>query len=97
MAAAGPGKGSAPGGAATSVPSCGALAVAAAKFSSAVPLTVGASEADAKSVLGVMGPASAPGGSEAQQCLRVELLRVFGADLSGQLDGFPPEGFHHGR
>ena len=52
------------------------------------PLT----EADAKSVLGVMGPASAPGGSEAQQCLRVELIRVFGADLSGQLDGFPTGG-----
>ena len=50
-------------------------------------------KADAKSVLGVMGPASAPGGSQAQQCLRVELLRVFGADLSGQLDGFQPEGF----
>ena len=33
----------------------GALAVAAAKFSSAVSLTVGASSADAKSVLGVMG------------------------------------------
>jgi phosphotransferase system HPr-like phosphotransfer protein len=62
--------------------------VAAAKFSSAVPLTVGASEADAKSVLGVMGPAGAPGGSEAQQCLRVELLRLFGAGLSGQLNGF---------
>ena len=33
----------------------GALAVAAAKFSSAVSLTVGDSRADAKSVLGVMG------------------------------------------
>jgi phosphocarrier protein HPr len=33
----------------------GALAVAAAQFSSAVSLTVGASHADAKSVLGVMG------------------------------------------
>ena len=33
----------------------GALAVAAAKFSSAVSLTVGGSRADAKSVLGVMG------------------------------------------
>jgi phosphotransferase system HPr (HPr) family protein len=33
----------------------GALAVAAARFSSAVSLTVGASSADAKSVLGVMG------------------------------------------
>jgi phosphocarrier protein HPr len=33
----------------------GALSVAAAKFSSAVSLTVGASRADAKSVLGVMG------------------------------------------
>ena len=33
----------------------GALAVAAAKFSSAVSLTAGASSADAKSVLGVMG------------------------------------------
>jgi phosphotransferase system HPr (HPr) family protein len=33
----------------------GALAVAAAKFSSAVSLTVGTSHADAKSVLGVMG------------------------------------------
>jgi phosphocarrier protein HPr len=33
----------------------GALAVAAAQFSSAVSLTVGASSADAKSVLGVMG------------------------------------------
>ena len=33
----------------------GALAVAAAKFSSAVSLTVGTSSADAKSVLGVMG------------------------------------------
>ena len=33
----------------------GALAVAAAKFSSAVSLTVGTSRADAKSVLGVMG------------------------------------------
>ena len=32
----------------------GALAVAAAKFSSAVSLTVGTSSADAKSVLGVM-------------------------------------------
>jgi phosphocarrier protein HPr len=33
----------------------GALAVAAARFSSAVSLTVGTSRADAKSVLGVMG------------------------------------------
>jgi phosphocarrier protein HPr len=33
----------------------GALAVAAAKFSSAMSLTVGTSSADAKSVLGVMG------------------------------------------
>ena len=33
----------------------GALAVAAAKFSSVVSLTVGDSRADAKSVLGVMG------------------------------------------
>jgi phosphocarrier protein HPr len=33
----------------------GALAVAAARFSSAVTLTVGTSSADAKSVLGVMG------------------------------------------
>jgi phosphocarrier protein HPr len=33
----------------------GALSVAAAKFSSAVSLTVGSSRADAKSVLGVMG------------------------------------------
>lgn len=33
----------------------GALAVAAAKFSSTVSLTVGTSQADAKSVLGVMG------------------------------------------
>ena len=33
----------------------GALAVAAAQFSSVVSLTVGASSADAKSVLGVMG------------------------------------------
>ena len=33
----------------------GALAVAAARFSSAVSLTVGTSHADAKSVLGVMG------------------------------------------
>jgi phosphocarrier protein HPr len=33
----------------------GALAVAAAKLSSAVSLSVGASSADAKSVLGVMG------------------------------------------
>ena len=33
----------------------GALAVAAARFASAVSLTVGASRADAKSVLGVMG------------------------------------------
>jgi phosphocarrier protein HPr len=33
----------------------GALAVAAAKFSSAVSLTVGTTSADAKSVLGVMG------------------------------------------
>jgi len=33
----------------------GALAVAAARFSSAVSLTVGTSRADAKGVLGVMG------------------------------------------
>jgi len=33
----------------------GVLAVAAARFSSAVSLTVGTSRADAKSVLGVMG------------------------------------------
>jgi phosphocarrier protein HPr len=33
----------------------GALSVTAAKFSSAVSLTVGTSQADAKSVLGVMG------------------------------------------
>ena len=33
----------------------GALAVAAATFASAVSLTVGATRADAKSVLGVMG------------------------------------------
>jgi phosphotransferase system HPr (HPr) family protein len=33
----------------------GALAVAAAQFSSAVSLSVGTSRADAKSVLGVMG------------------------------------------
>ncbi|MGD0068726.1 MAG: HPr family phosphocarrier protein [Streptosporangiaceae bacterium] len=39
----------------------GALAVAAAKFASAVELTVGASRADAKSVLAVMGLGAATG------------------------------------
>jgi phosphotransferase system HPr (HPr) family protein len=39
----------------------GALAVAAAKFASAVELTVGASRADAKSVLAVMGLGAAAG------------------------------------
>ncbi len=39
----------------------GALAVAAAKFESAVELTVGASRADAKSVLAVMGLGAASG------------------------------------
>ena len=39
----------------------GALAVAAAKFESAVELTAGASRADAKSVLGVMGLGAASG------------------------------------
>jgi phosphotransferase system HPr (HPr) family protein len=39
----------------------GALAVAAAKFASAVELTAGASRADAKSVLGVMGLGAASG------------------------------------
>jgi phosphotransferase system HPr (HPr) family protein len=39
----------------------GALAVAAAKFGSSVELAVGASRADAKSVLGVMGLGAASG------------------------------------
>jgi phosphocarrier protein HPr len=39
----------------------GALAVAAAKFTSSVELTVGASRADAKSVLAVMGLGAASG------------------------------------
>ena len=39
----------------------GALAVAAAKFSSYVELTVGASRADAKSVLAVMGLGASSG------------------------------------
>jgi phosphocarrier protein HPr len=39
----------------------GALAVAAAKFESAVELTTGASRADAKSVLAVMGLGAASG------------------------------------
>jgi phosphotransferase system HPr (HPr) family protein len=39
----------------------GALAVAAAKFASDVELTVGASRADAKSVLAVMGLGAASG------------------------------------
>jgi len=34
-----------------------------------------------------------PAGCEAQQCPRAELRRVFGADRSGQLDRFQPEGF----
>jgi hypothetical protein len=70
------------------VPSCAARWPCRRRSSLAVPLTVGAIETDTKSVLGVMGPAGAPGGSEARQCLRVELLRLFRADLSGQLDGF---------
>jgi phosphocarrier protein HPr len=55
----------------------GALAIAAAQFSSAVSLTVGASNADAKSVLGVMGLGATSGqqvtvsaeGSDAQQAV----------------------------
>jgi phosphotransferase system HPr (HPr) family protein len=55
----------------------GALAVAAARFSSAVSLTVGASRADAKSVLGVMGLGATSGqhvtvsaeGADAQQAV----------------------------
>jgi phosphocarrier protein HPr len=55
----------------------GALAVAAAQFSSAVSLTVGASRADAKSVLGVMGLGATTGqhvtvsaqGADAQQAV----------------------------
>ena len=39
----------------------GALAVAAATFASAVSLTVGATRADAKSVLGVMGLGASSG------------------------------------
>ena len=39
----------------------GALAVAAARFSSAVELTAGAGRADAKSVLGVMGLGASAG------------------------------------
>ena len=39
----------------------GALAVAAAKFTSSVELTVGASRADAKSVLAVMGLGASSG------------------------------------
>jgi phosphotransferase system HPr (HPr) family protein len=39
----------------------GALSVTAAKFCSAVSLTVGTSRADAKSVLGVMGLGAASG------------------------------------
>jgi phosphotransferase system HPr (HPr) family protein len=39
----------------------GALAVAAAKFTSSIELTVGASRADAKSVLAVMGLGASSG------------------------------------
>ena len=39
----------------------GALAVAASKFTSSVELTVGASQADAKSVLAVMGLGASSG------------------------------------
>lgn len=55
----------------------GALAVAAARFSSVVSLTVGTSRADAKSVLGVMGLGATSGqhvtvsaeGPDAQQAV----------------------------
>jgi phosphocarrier protein HPr len=55
----------------------GALAVAAAKFTSSVELTVGASRADAKSVLAVMGLGASSGqqvtvratGPDAQQAV----------------------------
>jgi phosphotransferase system HPr (HPr) family protein len=56
----------------------GALAVAAAKFTSSVELTVGASRADAKSVLAVMGL----GGSSGQQVT----VRATGPDAREAVD-----------
>src|SRR5580692_10969264 len=56
----------------------GALAVAAAKFSSSVELTVGASRADAKSVLAVMGL----GASSGQQVT----VRAVGPDAREAVD-----------
>ena len=53
----------------------GALAVAAAKFTSSVELTVGASRADAKSVLAVMGLGASSGqqvGHDRHQILVVQ-------------------------
>jgi phosphocarrier protein HPr len=55
----------------------GALAIAAARFASAVSLTLGASRTDAKSVLGVMGLGATSGqqvtvsaeGADAQQAV----------------------------
>lgn len=58
-------------------PAC-ALAVAAAKFSSSVELTVGASRADAKSVLAVMGL----GASSGQQVT----VRAVGPDAREAVD-----------
>ena len=56
----------------------GALAVAAAKFASSVELTVGASRADAKSVLAVMGL----GASSGQQVT----VRAVGPDAREAVD-----------
>jgi phosphotransferase system HPr (HPr) family protein len=58
--------------------SCEALAVAAAKFTSSVELTVGASRADAKSVLAVMGL----GASSGQQVT----VRATGPDAQEAVD-----------
>jgi phosphotransferase system HPr (HPr) family protein len=69
----------------------GALAIAAAQFSSAISLTVGASSADAKSVLGVMGLGATRGqrvtvsaeGPDAQQAVAAIVAVLTGATRVG--------------
>ncbi len=69
----------------------GALAVAAARFSAVVSLTVGASRADAKSVLGVMGLGATTGqhvtvsaeGPDAQQAVAAIAAILAGATRVG--------------
>jgi phosphocarrier protein HPr len=69
----------------------GALAVAAAQFSSAVSLTVGKSTVDARSVLGVMGLGATSGqvvtvsadGPDAEEAVAAVLAVLAGASKVG--------------